>query len=149
MRASYYTDKLLPVYCAAYYDLQAQSDELRSHLPREQRYSWFLVEDNDPSHGTRNKESLPAKYKQHDKMRCLPHPANSPDLNPIEGILSIIKERVRRQLDEINSIAELRQRLQTEWKTVSMEQIRARIMEMQYRCGQAWADPTARVKTDL
>ncbi|KAH7390025.1 hypothetical protein BKA66DRAFT_460320 [Pyrenochaeta sp. MPI-SDFR-AT-0127] len=60
MRASYYTEKLLPVYRDAIKDLEIRSDQLRSHVRRRDRYNWYLVEDNDPSHGTKNSSSLPA-----------------------------------------------------------------------------------------
>ncbi|KAF2819655.1 hypothetical protein CC86DRAFT_362637 [Ophiobolus disseminans] len=46
------------------------------------------------------------------------HPAKSPDLNLIEGIWNIIKERVRCKLHNINTIDELKAALQQEWKAV-------------------------------
>ncbi|KAF2690231.1 hypothetical protein K458DRAFT_290184 [Lentithecium fluviatile CBS 122367] len=147
MRASYYTKKILPGYCDALRSLQSRSDELRSHIPPENRYNWYIVEDNDPSHGTRNLESLPARYREKMGIKGLPHPANSPDLNPIEGIWLIIKERVRQRLDDINSIDELKQALQYEWKQVSITDIREGILEMQFRCGQVFEHPGVRVKT--
>lgn len=119
MRASYYTDKILPVYAAAYHQLQARSNELRGQLHCNDRYNWYLIEDNDPSHGTRNPRSLPALYRRRKGVERLMHPANSPDLNPIEGIWNIIKERVRRELHNINTIDELKAALQREWKAVT------------------------------
>ena len=82
-------------------------------------------------------------------MRRLIHPANSPDLNLIEGIWLIIKERVRRRLYEINTIKELKAALQHEWSQVTQDQIQARINEMPYRCGEVYANPKKRVKTNL
>ena len=98
MRAIHYVENILPKYCTAYDSLVARSDELRADVPVEQRYRWYLLEDNDPSHGTRNTNSLPAIYKQDRGVEILSHPANSPDLTPIEGIWTIIKERVKQQL---------------------------------------------------
>jgi hypothetical protein len=147
MRASYYVDKILPVYRDALYQLRARADDLRGHIPREQRYNWYLVEDNDPSHGTRNSESLPAIYRRENSVERLPHPPNSPDLNPIEGIWLIIKERVRQRLHEINTIQELKNALQEEWQKVSINDIQERIIEMQYRCGEVFRNPGVRVKT--
>jgi hypothetical protein len=54
MRASYYVDKILPIYRDALLHLRARSDELRSEVSPDIRYKWYIVEDNDPSHGTRN-----------------------------------------------------------------------------------------------
>ena len=108
IRASYYTEKILPIYRQALEDLHARSDELCGYVHETKRYNWYIVEDNDPSHSTRNLDSLPAKYREEHHMRSLRHPANSCDLNPIEGIWLIIKERVRQKLDEIHSIKELK-----------------------------------------
>jgi transposase len=117
MRANYYTDKILPVY----HQLQARSNELRGQLHRNNRYNWYLIEDNDPSHGTCNPRSLPALYCRCKGLERLMHPANSHDLNPIEGIWNIIKERVRRELHNINTIDELKAALQREWKAVTQD----------------------------
>jgi hypothetical protein len=107
------------------------------------------VEDNDLSLGTKNDKSLPAIYRQENGMLRLYHPPNSPDLNPIEGIWLIIKERVRRKLHEINTINELKAALQLEWSNVRQDQIQARINEMPFRCGQVHRHPETRVKTGL
>ena len=149
MRASYYVEKILPLYCSAYDSLVAQSDELRADVPVEQRYNWYLLEDNDPSHGTRNRDSLPAVYRRDRGVASIQHPANSPDLNPIEGIWNIIKERVRQQLYNINSIAELKAALQREWKDIQQEMVQRRVLEMQHRCRQVYKHPKVRVKTEL
>lgn len=148
MRASYYVEKILPSYCVAYSSLVAQSDDLRAYLPQEERYNWYLVEDNDPSHGTRNSDSLPAVYRRDRGVVILNHPANSPDLNPIEGIWNIIKERVKQQLHQINTIAELKAALQHELKQIRQEMVQERIDEMPYRCRQVFRYPSVRVKTD-
>ncbi|KZM25697.1 hypothetical protein ST47_g3163 [Ascochyta rabiei] len=91
MDQNYYTNNILPVYCKAYQGLVDRSDELRASVPKEQRYTWYFQEDNNPSHGTRNSQSKPALYKKRHKIEAFYHPANSPDLNPIEGIWLIIK----------------------------------------------------------
>lgn len=136
-------------YAAAYHQLQACSNELRGHLHREDRYNWNLIEDNDLSYGTRNPRSLPALYRRRKGVEGLMHPANSPDLNLIEGIWNIIKERVRRALHNINNIDELKAALQQEWKAVTQDQIQVRINEMPYRVGQVFAYPDKRCKTSL
>jgi hypothetical protein len=93
-----------------------------------------LQEDNDPSHGNgpRSLYGLTAKLKDDNWVPCLIHPPQSPDLNPIEDIWNIIKQRIRKRVwrDE----EELKELLQEEWSKVTMEEVRARIMEMPERC---------------
>ena len=149
MRAIYYVEKILPLYCTAYTSLVARSDSLRASVPIQQRYNWFLMEDNDPSHGTRNPNSLPAVYKHDRGIRTLSHPANSPDLNPIESMWNIIKSRVKQRLNTINSITELKAALQHEWKQIQQEIVQERIDEMPHRCRQVFQYPSVRVRTTL
>jgi hypothetical protein len=149
MRASYYTEKILPVYRDALRLLRCESDVIRTHIHPSNRYNWYLVEDNDPSHGTRNPDSLPAVYKAQHGIHRLHHPANSPDLNPIEAIWNIIKQRTRQHLHKINSLTELKAHLQLEWRQVTIDMIQTRIREMPDRIVQAWRWPEARVKSHV
>jgi hypothetical protein len=147
MRASYYTEKILPVYRDALRMLRLESDVIRAHIHPDYRYKWYLIEDNDPSHGTRNSDSLPAVYKAKNGIHRLHHPANSPDLNPIEACWNIIKMRTKQHLHEINSVTELKAHLQYEWSQISMDLIRKRIDEMPDRISQVYRFPNIRVKT--
>jgi hypothetical protein len=147
MRASYYTDNILPIYCNAYDSMKARADQLRQHVPGYDCNAFYLIEDNDSSHGTRNPTSLPAVYKLRRGVLTVLHPPNSPDLNPIEAIWNIIKNRVKEYLDSINSIAELKAALQREWKAISQEQIQQRIDEMPGRCHKVFEHPKVRVKS--
>ena len=51
---------------------------------------WLLQEDRDPSHGMR-KRGLVKEYKEAYNIQNLVYLAQSLNLNPIEGIWSIIK----------------------------------------------------------
>jgi hypothetical protein len=82
MTQKYYTERLLPVYIEA-----IQKARLQDPGP------WLLQEDGDPSHGMR-KQGLAHKLKQENWITNLKHPAQSPDLNPIEAIWNIIKQRL-------------------------------------------------------
>jgi hypothetical protein len=92
---------------------------------------------------------LSARYRRRHGVWRLQHPANSPDLNLIEGIWNIIKERVCRRLHKINTIDELKAVLQAEWKRVTQDQIQARINEMAWHVGEVFAHPEKHVKSDL
>jgi hypothetical protein len=42
MRASYYVNNILPLYCDAYNALKARSDKLRADILLQDRYNWYL-----------------------------------------------------------------------------------------------------------
>jgi hypothetical protein len=149
MRASYYTEKILPIYCDAVNKLRSQSDQLRLHLHSEVRYNWYLQEDNDPSHGTKNPDSLPYQFKVKRGVLFYKHPPNSPDLNPIEGIWNIIKQRVKQYLETVHTIDNLKAALQAEWKQVKQEMVQERVAELPERLEQVFQHPRVRVKTAL
>ena len=55
-----------------------------------------LIEDNDGPHGTKDKGPNKVKaLKDHLGIKWEMNPANSPDLNPIETIWRIIKQRLK------------------------------------------------------
>lgn len=74
MTQKYYVERLLPTYVAAVKSMRNIDDK-----------PWLLQEDGDPSHGMR-KRGLAQEYKDAHNIQNLSHPAQSPDLNPIEGI---------------------------------------------------------------
>lgn len=92
---------------------------------------WLLQEDGDPSHGMR-KKGLAQEYKEAHNIQNFIHPAQSPDLNPIEAIWSIIKQRLRRRL--FDSEEDMKIAIQEEWDKITIEQIRDRIASMPKRC---------------
>lgn len=122
MTQKYYVERLLPIYCDA---VQAMSQ-----IDNKQ---WLLQEDGDPSHGMR-KDGLAQQYKRDRGIQNLSHPAQSPDLNPIEAIWSIIKQRLRRRI--FDSEEEMKEALQDEWSRITLTQIRERIACMPSRCAQ-------------
>lgn len=133
MTAEYYTKNILPIYRDAYHSLVSRSDILRAHLHPDCQYNWYLVEDNDPSHGTKNPISMPSRYRGNHGIKTLRHPANSPDFNPSESLWELIKERVKRYIKNINTIKDLKDALQSEWRNITQDNIQRRIKEMPKR----------------
>ena len=112
MTQKYYVERLLPVYAAAL-DFARQRDPLSP---------WVLQEDNDGSHGTRSKgNNLAKQYKKDHNITCIIHPAQSPDLNPIEACWNIIKIRIRHKV--WTDLEELKRALQEEWDKITMDEI--------------------------
>jgi hypothetical protein len=123
MTQKYYTERLLPLYITAInkdrWDMPCFND-IR-----------LLQEDNDPSHGTR-KQGLAQRLKQDHGIKNLFHPAQSPDLNPMEACWNILKQRARRRL--WHTIEELKEILQDEWSKIAMQEVHTRITTMPERC---------------
>lgn len=116
MTQLYYTERLLPVYINALQKLRIQ--ELGFNSP------WLFQEDGDPSHG-KKRVGLAQKLKEANWVDSLSHPAQSPDLNPMEAVWNILKQRVRRRT--WNNIEELKAILQEEWSKITMQEVRTRI----------------------
>jgi transposase len=138
MTQKYYVERLLPVYINAIHTARLQlNGELKP---------WILQEDNDPSHGKR-KKGLAQLYLESNWIPVLIHPAQSPDLNPMEACWNILKNRVRKRvwysLDEFKDI------IQQEWAKITIAEVRARIKEMPDRCKRLVETGGAPIKSNL
>jgi transposase len=80
------------------------------------------------------KAGLAREYKDAHNVQNLVLPAQSPDINPIEGIWAIIKQRLRRRVFDLEE--EIKEALQEEWDKITMEEIRHRIADMPRRCAE-------------
>jgi hypothetical protein len=84
MNLVFYTENILPFHI----------NHIR-HLEKKLGHEIYFQEDNDPSHGTRSKNNVAYQAKKASHLALLIHPAQSPDLNPQEGIWNLIKQRLR------------------------------------------------------
>lgn len=121
MTENYYTAKILPKYAASVHVLEQHFN-----------HKFYLQEDNDPSHGTRNSRSQAAEnFRKQNKLSVIKQTAYSPDLNPQEACWNILKQRVRKRT--WSSDEELRMVLQEEWSKITIKEVRSRIQEIPKR----------------
>lgn len=106
--------------------------EFCQKLKKRLRHEIYLQEDNDGSHGTRSLKNVARDAKLRSHLQNYYHPAQSPDLNPIEAIWAIIKQRLRG--GRWKTVAEFKDAIEREWQRITLKQIRNRISEMVWRC---------------
>lgn len=89
--------------------------------------SFTFQDDNAPCHRAKKVE----RYKEQQGIRSLPWPANSPDLNPIEDIWALWKDRIKRRSPQTRE--QLRLVALREWNNITLEEIRVRIRSLPRR----------------
>ena len=75
----------------------------------------MLVEDNDKKHTSKKA----VKWKKKQKIQVIPWPSNSPDLNPIENLWSVLKRRVANF--HVKCMNELKDKILEEWKKIATD----------------------------
>ncbi|KAF7507204.1 hypothetical protein GJ744_010886 [Endocarpon pusillum] len=89
-----------------------------------------LVKDNDRPYGTKGKAFNKVKaLKARLNIQWEMNPPNSPDLNPIETIWRIIKQRLKSR-GVIFEEAVLRRAIQEEWDKITLDEINRAISTM-------------------
>jgi transposase len=73
-------------------------------------HSWILQEDNDPKHMSKKAQ----KWRKENQVKRISWPAQSPDLNPIENVWSVLKANVSNY--KPSSTKELKRIIKKEWK---------------------------------
>lgn len=96
----------------------------RSEMPA----GWIFQQDNDPKHKSRKIQ----EWFKVQKVKVLPWPSQSPDLNPIEHLWDELERRTRpypaRNVDEKFQI------LQLEWQKIDQTTIDRLLYSMPNRC---------------
>ena len=115
----------------------------------QKRYNrrFYLQEDGDPLHGNKSTSNLCYRLKHDADLQILIHPAQSPDLNPIEACWQLVKQKLRGQKWE--TVAEFKDAIQRAWDQITIAQIRRRIKEMPWRCKKVQDLDGCRVRSSL
>ena len=103
------------------------SSELCGNWPEAGMIS-LVVEDNAPIH----RSHLSQSARLAANINLLPHPANSPDLNPIKHIWHIAKKLVSR-IPKASNIEQLKEQIKTAWEEIPMEVVNTIVGSMDER----------------
>lgn len=88
-----------------------------------------VMEDNAPVHTCR----VAKEFRVSHGMETLPHPAQSPDMNPIEHVWGMLKKRVNARGKIPENVEELGKVLMEEWDKISLNKINSLIDSMSNR----------------
>lgn len=144
MTGAYYTQRILPGLITAVQNLRTrfQIKGIEEHF--------ILLEDNDRSHGhtlPHKPDTIQDKTKKEAGVQIIEHPAKSPDVNPQEAVWNILKARVKKRVWGTNE--EYKAIVQEEYSKITLEEVRARILEMPWRLEQLRDYPDKIIKSDL
>lgn len=89
---------------------------------------WVFQHDNDPKHTSK----VVSEWLKASNVRVLQWPAQSPDLNPIENLWSIVDRQIKR--DKETNKYNIFHRLKDAWNSISQDQIERLIDSMPRRC---------------
>jgi DDE superfamily endonuclease len=109
-------------------------DTLKTHFIQKKRESiikrMILQQDNASSHTAKHTRAFFSQIG----LTVLPWPPNSPDLNPIENIWSVLKQNVEKHAVKTKDV--LIRTVEAEWSSLDMNLIRKKIGSMKNRIEQ-------------
>lgn len=123
-----------------YYFEECLKDELHTSVERTIGVdgTWYFVDDNAPTHRTHDVQEWlenPNPPRQRRNLRPpvlrLPHPAKSPDLNPIENIFAVLKRNIEQRRPSTSD--ELEEAIHEEWANFPDELCKKTIRSMSAR----------------
>lgn len=121
MTQIYYMKRLLPLYAKKINDARLIHNKTS-----------ILQKNNDNNHETRSKDNIVKRYKEVNWIFTLIHSPQSPDLNSIETVWNILKQRIKQR--RWRTIAELKKMMLNKWNKILLNEIRSRITEIFNRC---------------
>ena len=103
----------------------------REHLPEVKKMlgnRWRFQQDNDPKHTS----CLAKEFLVKNVLQVMDWPSNSPDLNPIENLWSIIKSKVEVRMSK--NQAELKRFMLEEWGKIQNSTLNNLVDSIRERC---------------
>lgn len=102
---------------------------------KEQHRGFILLEDNDGSHGTMTSTNIVARYKEKIGIPWIANAPRSPDLNIIENVWRILKQRLKQALSKrpgltIDTVKDLIQQI---WNDIDQKEINKLVDQMPER----------------
>lgn len=144
MTGKYYTEKILPHYIDAINTLRYRFDI------RGKEHHFVLQEDNDRSHGHTlpyRSDTLQDRTKKAANIDTIEHPPISPDVNAQEAVWNILKGKVKMRVWETPQ--QYKRVIQEEYSLITLDQVRARILELPQRMYQLKEHPDKPIKSSL
>jgi hypothetical protein len=135
MTQTCYVQRLLSVYLQSYNEAWMMNQNL------------ILQEDNDNSHETRSEDNVVRDFKAVNWIILLYHSSQSSNLNLIEAVWNVLKQRLRQK--KWSNKQQLKQIILKIWNEISMNEIRSRIAEMHERCEKLTRNEGKSVKSSL
>ena len=131
INSSYYRNDILEKTCKDAINRTSISTSILERPMLEKMSNFIFMQDGAPAHTAKAtqqwcQENLQSFWKKAD------WPGNSPDLNPIENLWAIVKERVNEK-GQINNRKELIQTLKLAWETISPEILENLVSSMPQR----------------
>lgn len=103
-------------------DMQLSADVLFN------RKNWIFQQDNDPKHTANTVK----EYLKNQNIELLEWPAQSPDLNPIENLWSIIERDISDRV--VSTEGELFKLIENAWKNIPVKVLNRLVESMSSRC---------------
>ena len=97
-------------------------------VKRHRRYAIFQ-QDGAKCHTSK----MTMQWLSKNSIKLFPHPASSPDLNPIENLWHTLKQHVRSREHPPTSLSELKQAVREAWDSISIDEINALVKSMPER----------------
>jgi DDE superfamily endonuclease len=118
MNSEWYCEQVLK---GCFYDYWMTMTSIRGQISFQQ--------DGAASHTSKSTK----QWLQQNSIPIFPHPAASPDLNPIEPVWKILKTKIRTRPHPPTSMDELKQAVKQAWDAISDEDIHTHTKHMEDR----------------